>query len=108
MAHVIRASDGTQRTVFGLYDLLDWVGDCLGDEVRHELEDAITDVDTADYIQQLETDNTDLRAHHMQVMESMYELTKQIPQIIQEREIDRQRLSSLAGKISQTVRRELR
>ena len=104
MAHVIRTSDGTQRTAFDAADLIDLIGEKLGDEVRHELEDLLAYTDSAE----LETENADLRAHHKQVMESLYGLTSQIPGIIQEQEIGRQRLSGLAGKICDSVRRELR
>lgn len=105
MASVIKLRDGSIHTVFDRQDVMRLIDEHLGDEVLDWLE---PETDHLEYIQYLETENADLKVCHKRVMESIYELTRQLPAIIQEHEIDRQRLSSLAGKICDSVRRELR
>ena len=108
MANVIQLKTGQCETVFDLEDLLRLVEQHMGDETRHLLEELTAPPDdNAEYIEQLEQENRELRDHHHAVMRELRTLSETEARLIQEREIDRQALSTVAGKIGTITWREI-
>ncbi len=108
MANVIQLKTGQCETVFDLEDLLQLVEQHMGDETRHLLEELTAPPDdNAEYIEQLEQENHELRDHHHAVMRELRTLSETEVRLIQEREIDRQALSTVAGKIGTITWREI-
>ena len=108
MANVIRLKSGRCETVFDLEDLLRLVEAHMGDETRRLLEDLTApDDDAAEYIGSLEKEIQELREHHKTVMRELRTLSETEARLIQEREIDRQALSTVAGKIGTITWREI-
>ena len=105
MATVIKLRDGSIHTIFDQQDAMDLIAERLGDEV---LDWVIPDTADAEYIQQLETENADLRAHHQEVMRALRALSETEAKLIQEKEINREALSSTVGMIGTITWRELR
>ena len=70
------------------------------------LENAAPDDDAAEYIDSLEKEIQELRNHHKAVMRELRTLSETEARLIQEREIDRQALSTVAGKIGTITWRE--
>ena len=108
MANVIRLKSGQCETVFDLEDLLRLVDTHMGDETRRLLEELTAPpADNSEYIEELEQENRELRAHHHAVMRELRILSETEAQLIQEREIDRQALSTAVGKIGTITWREI-
>ena len=108
MANVIRLKSGQCETVFDLEDLLRLVDAHMGDETRRLLEEfTAPPADNSEYIEELEQENRKLRAHHRAVMRELRTLSETEARLIQEREIDRQALSTVVGKIGTITWREI-
>ena len=108
MANVIQLKSGQCETIFDLEDLLQLIERHMGDEARRLLEELMEpESDDAEYIQQLEKENKELRDHHRAVMRELRSLSEQEAGLIQEREIDRKALSTVAGKIGTITWREI-
>ena len=108
MANVIRLKSGQCETVFDLEDLLCLVDTHMGDETRRLLEELTAPpADNSEYIEELEQENRELRAHHRAVMRELRTLSETEARLIQEREIDRQALSTVVGKIGTITWREI-
>ena len=108
MANVIRLKSGQCETVFDLEDLLRLVDTHMGDETRRLLEELTAPpADNSEYIEELEQENRELRAHHRAVMRALRTLSETEARLIQEREIDRQALSTVVGKIGTITWREI-
>ena len=108
MANVIQLKTGQCETIFDLEDLLRLVEQHMGDETRRLLEELTAPPDdNAEYIEQLEQENRELRDHHHAVMRELRTLSETEAQLIQEREIDRRALSTVAGKIGTITWREI-
>ena len=108
MPSVIQLKSGQTETVFDLDGLLYLVEQHMGDEARRLLEDFTEpDDDAAEYIDSLEKENQRLRDHHREVMEDLRAQSETIARLIQEREIDRQALSTVVGKIGTITWREI-
>lgn len=108
MANVIRLKSGQCETVFDLEDLLRLVDTHMGDETRRLLEELTAPpADNSEYIEELEQENRELRAHHRAVMRELRTLSETEAQLIQEREIDRQALPTAVGKIGTITWREI-
>ena len=108
MANVIRLKSGQCETVFDLEDLLRLVDTHMGDETRRLLEELTAPpADNSEYIEELEQENGELREHHRAVMRELRTLSETEAQLIQEREIDRQALSTVVGKIGTITWREI-
>lgn len=107
MANVIWLKSGQCETVFDLEDLLRLVDTHMGDETRRLLEELTAPpADNSEYIEELEQENRELRAHHHAVMRELRTLSETEARLIQEREIDRQALSTVVGKIGTITWRE--
>lgn len=108
MPNVIQLKTGQTETVFDLEDLLRLVEQCMGSETRYLLEELTAPEDNdADYIADLEKDIQKLRDHHHEVMVELRKLSETEARLIQEKEIDRKALSTLAGKIGTITWREI-
>ena len=108
MANVIRLKSGQCETVFDLEDLLRLVDTHMGDETRRLLEELTAPpAENSEYIEELEQENRELRAHHPAVMRELRTLSETEARLIQEREIDRQALSTVVGKIGTITWREI-
>ena len=108
MANVIRLKSGQCETVFDLEDLLRLVDTHMGDETRRLLEELTAPpADNSEYIEELEQENRELRGHHRAVMRELRTLSETEARLIQEREIDRQALSTAVGKIGTITWREI-
>ena len=108
MANVIRLKSGRCETVFDLEDLLCLVEEHMGDETCRMLEELTApDDDAAEYIGSLEKEIQELREHHKTVMRELRTLSETEARLIQERELDRQALSTVAGKIGTITWREI-
>ena len=108
MANVIRLKSGQCETVFDLEDLLRLVDTHMGDETRRLLEELTAPpADNSEYIEELEQENRELRAHHHAIMRELRTLSETEARLIQEREIDRQALSTAVGKIGTITWREI-
>ena len=108
MPSVIALKNGKTETVFDLNDLLCLIEQHMGDEIRRLLEELTAPPDdSADYIEHLEQENRELHEHHHSVMRELRSLSEQEAQLIQEREIDRQALSTVCGKIGTITWREI-
>ena len=108
MANVIQLKSGCCETIFDLEDLLRLIEEHMGDETRRLLEELTAPPDdNTEYIEQLEQENQELREHHRAVMRELRTLSETEAQLIQEREIDRQALSTVAGKIGTITWREI-
>ena len=98
MANVIQLKSGQTETVFDLEDLLRLVEEHMGDETRRLLEDfTAPPEDQTEYIDYLETENRQLRDHHHEVMTELRSLFESEARLIQEKEINRKALSTIAG-----------
>lgn len=108
MPNVIRLKSGQCETVFDLEDLMRLIQERMGDEIRLLLEELTgPEPDDAEYIEHLEKENQKLRDHHHEVMEELRKLSETEAKLIQEREIDRKALSTVAGKIGTITWREI-
>ena len=108
MPNVIQLKAGQTETVFDLEDLLRLVEQCMGSETRYLLEELTApEEDDADYIADLEKENQQLRDHHHEVMVELRKLSETEARLIQEKEIDRKALSTVAGKIGTITWREI-
>lgn len=108
MANVIQLKSGQCETVFDLEDLLRLVDTHMGDETRRLLEEfTVPPADNSEYIEELEQENRELCAHHRAVMRELRTLSETEARLIQEREIDRQALSTVVGKIGTITWREI-
>ena len=108
MPNVIQLKTGQTETVFDLEDLLRLVEQCMGSETRYLLEELTAPEDNdADYIADLEKEIQKLRDHHHEVMVELRKLSETEARLIQEKEIDRKALSTLAGKIGTITWREI-
>ena len=105
MANVIQLKSGQTETVFDLEDLLRLVEEHMGDETRLLLEELTAPPeDQSEYIDYLEQENRELRAHHHAVMQELRTLSETEARLIQE---NRQALSTVAGKIGTITWREI-
>ena len=108
MPSVIKLKDGKTETVFDLEDMLYLVEQHMGDEARHILEDLTAPPeDQSEYIDDLENENRQLRDHHRKVMKDLRAQSEAIARLIQEPEIDRTALSTVAGTIGKITWREI-
>ena len=108
MANVIRLKSGRCETVYDLEDLLWLVEQHMGDDTRRLLEElTASEDDGAEYIADLEKENQRLRDHHHEVMTELRSLSETEARLIQEKEIDRKALSTVAGKIGTITWREV-
>ena len=108
MPSVSQMKNGKTETVFDLDGLLYLVEEHMGSDARRLLEDfTAPDDDDAEYIDSLENENQRLRGHHREVMEDLRAQSETIARLIQEREIDRSALSTVAGIIGKTTWREI-
>lgn len=108
MPNVIQLKTGQTETVFDLEDLLRLVEQYMGSETRCLLEELTASEDNdADYIADLEKEIQKLRDHHHEVMVELRKLSETEARLIQEKEIDRKALSTLAGKIGTITWREI-
>ena len=108
MANVIQLKSGQIETVFDLEDLLRLVEEHMGDETRRLLEELTApEDDDAEYIADLEKEIQKLRDHHHEVMTELRSLSETEARLIQEKEIDRKALSTIAGKIGTITWREI-
>ena len=108
MPSVIALKSGKTETIFDLNDLLCLIEQNMGDETRRLLEElTMLPDDNTEYIEQLEQENRELREHYHTVMRDLRSLSEQEARLIQEREIDRQALSTICGKIGTITWREI-
>ena len=108
MPSVIALKNGKTETVFDLNDLLCLIEQHMGDDACRLLEELTAPPDdNAEYIEQLEQENRELRERHHAVMKELRSLSEQEARLIQEREIDRQTLSTVVGKIGTLTWREI-
>ena len=105
---VIQLKSGQTETVFDLEDMMYLVEQHMGSDARCLLEElASPEGDDADYIADLEKENQQLRDHHHEVMVELRKLSETEARLIQEKEIDRKALSTVAGKIGTITWREI-
>ena len=105
---VIQLKSGQTETVFDLDGLLYLIQKHLGDDARCLLEDYIADIeDPEQYVSDLEKEIEKLRSHHHEVMLELWALSEKEAGLIQEKEIDRKVLSTVAGKIGTITWREM-
>ena len=108
MASVITTKDGRNHVLFDENDLFLLIDEYAGDEARRWLEDWLSGrEDDADYIDDLESDLKGAKEHHKDVMRQLREQSETIAGLIREKEIDRGKLSTAAGKIGTITWREL-
>ncbi len=105
---VIQLKSGQTETVFDLDGMLYLIEQHMGSDARCLLEEIITpEDDDAEYIADLEKEIQKLRDHHHEVMEDLRKLSETEARLIQEKEIDRKALSTVAGKIGTITWREI-
>lgn len=108
MAHTIELTDGSIHLISNERDMLDLVDEQMGFYARTELEEMLSEHDLdADYIEELENDVKGLREHHKEVLEELRKLSDEIAGLIREKEIDRKKLSAVAGEIGILTWREM-
>lgn len=108
MAHVITLKSGRNETVFDLRDLLFLVEEHMGDEARRLLEEFTElESDDTEYIDYLEKEAEQRKAHYKDVMRQLREQSETIAGLIREKDIDRKKLSRAAGIIGTVTWREL-
>lgn len=108
MPSVIQLKSGQTETVFDLDGLLYLIQQHMGDDARCLLEEYIADIeDPEQYARELEKEIEKLRSHHHEVMQELRSLSGQEARLIQEKEIDRMALSTVAGKIGTITWREM-
>ena len=104
MAHTIELIDGSIHTINSERDILDLVDEHMGFYARTELEDMFSEHDLdADYIEELEDDLKGVREHHKEVMKELRKLAETIAGLIREKDIDRKKLSTVAGEIGSII-----
>ena len=108
MAHTVELADGSIHLISSERDMLDLVDEQMGYEARAALEEILSEHDLdADYIEELENDVKGLREHHKEVMEELRKLSEEIAGLISEKDIDRKKLSAVAGEIGILTWREM-
>ena len=108
MPQTVQLKTGKCVTIFDLEDLLNLIGQQMGDDARCLLEDYIADIeDPEQYASELEKEIEKLRGHHHEVMQELRALSETEARLIQEKEIDRKELSTVAGKIGTITWREM-
>ena len=108
MAHTIELTDGSIHLISSERDMLDLVDEHMGYEARTAIEEILSEHDQdGDYIEELEDDLKGVREHHKEVMEELRKLSEEIAGLIREKEIDRKKLSAVAGEIGILTWREL-
>ena len=108
MACVIELKDGSLHNIIDDEDMLDLVEEKMGHEARAGVEELLSahDLD-GEYIEDLEKENAELRAQHVETMEYLNEQSGILAALIREKEIDREMLSTIAGRIGTITWREL-
>ena len=97
---VIQLKSGQTETIFDLEGMMYLVEQYMGSDARCLLEElAAPEDDDVDYIADLEKENQQLRDHHHEVMVKLRKLSETEARLIQEKEINRKALSTVAGKI---------
>ena len=96
---VIQLKSGQTETIFDLEGMMYLVEQHMGSDARCLLEELAAPEEDADYIADLEKENQQLRDHHHEVMVKLRKLSETEARLIQEKEINRKALSTVAGKI---------
>ncbi len=112
MADVITTKDGRNHTLFDERDLFWLIEEYAGDEARRWLEDYFSDWECehsndAEVIEELESELKAAKEHHKDVIRQLREQSEIIAGLIREKDIDRGKLSTAAGKIGTITWREL-
>ena len=112
MADVITTKDGKNHVLFDERDLFLIIEEYAGDEARRWLEDYFSDrecehCDDAEVIEELESELKGEKEHHKDVIRELREQSEIIAGLIREKDIDRGKLSTAAGKIGTITWREL-
>ena len=112
MAHVLSVKDGRNVAVFSIRDILEIVGDCAGDDVRHHLEEHLADTgemeaefELADkeHGKDLERQEENQRS----VLNDIKEETEALEELLHAHRLDRRKLQEAADNIWRICSREL-
>ena len=106
MAYTVALKTGGSVTVFGMQDILELIEEYIGTEARWWLEEWIREINDESYAEELEKENKGLCEHHKEVMEELREKSEIIAGLIREKEINRKKLSAVAGQIGIITYRE--
>lgn len=108
MATTVLLPVGKVETVFDLTDLLRLIEDRMGWETRELLEEWIRpDSNAEDYIAFLEKEAEVQKTRRLDAMKALREQSETIAELIRKKEIDRVKLSYIAGAISMITWRKL-
>ena len=99
MAHVLSVKGGRNVAVFGIRDILDIVGDCVGNDIRHYLEEHLADIG------EMEAEFEFADKEHEKELERQEAET--LEELLHAQRLDRKKLQKAADNIWRICSREL-
>ena len=104
--------NGEVKTVFCIKDMMELIGEHMGEEFREVLTEMLADTYAAESewaaIEEEHQKELDgIREHYRGVITEIHEESKQLAELIRAQRLDRRAISSCAGKIGTITWREL-
>ena len=106
MAAVLRDRHGKDHTVFDRDSMLKLIEEIAGTEIRDYLVESFEEeIDMQDQIISLESEPDQQKQYFENKLKNIDEFTSELAMIIRQKEIDRKKLSEMAGKVRMEIRR---
>ena len=104
--------NGAVKTVFCLKDMMEFIGECLGEDFQEVLQEILADTYAAESewaaIEEEHQKELDgIREHYHNVITEIHEESKRLAELIRAQRLDRRAISSCAGRIGTITWREL-
>ena len=106
MADVLELKDGNCITPLGLFDLMDYIEEYMGVEVRQYIEEAIMEGDESRDWTEEERYET-LKEHYTQVLLNVDDAATELERKLAAGRLDREVLRYHAGRVRMIIRNEL-
>lgn len=112
MASTVTTPDGQTHVIMTSRDLLDLIDAYMGLEAREAVveqmnEQELLHADDEECIREMNDMLGDLSKHHKEVCQNLYDAQKGLADLIAARDLDRRAISSICGKLSAILHREI-
>lgn len=109
MGRVITTKDGKNHIILQKKDIRKIIDAYCGSEVLDVMDEFYQDdMELVEEAEELEKMIDGWKGHHMEVMEQLNEDQKGLADLICQPELDRKAISTICGKLSYTIHKELR
>lgn len=109
MGRVITTKDGKNHIILQKKDIREIIDAYCGSEVLDVMDEFYQDdMELVEEAEELEKMIDECEGHHMEVMEQLNEDQKGLVDLICHPELDRKAISTICGKLSYTIHKELR